>query len=128
MMRPPQSPRPRRPTGWSLVKTIGAVRGADGVEAAAAQDDQRADAAGLADDPRAGLDVQRARPRGRRPRRAARSSWCLIQVSVPVTSPVTTMTGLSMPGTFTGGAWSADSARPAAAARAGGHDEPDDDA
>ena len=26
MMRPPQSPRPRVPIGWSLVKTIGASR------------------------------------------------------------------------------------------------------
>ena len=30
----------------------------------------------------------------------------LVQFSVPVTSPVTTITGLSMPGTLTGGAWS----------------------
>lgn len=49
--------------------------------------------------------------------------FVLTQVSLPLTSPVTTITGFEMPGTVTGGAWSvrttADEAthRPTASAR-----------
>ena len=103
MMTPPQSPRARLPTGWSLVNTIGASRvpiafsrpprSTISVPTLPASPMTRraggdVEGAAVADEHGAAQDVVAAAgPR-----------------SVPVTSPVTTITGLSMPGTFTGDA------------------------
>ena len=103
MMMPPQSPRPRWPIGWSLVKTIGAAA----VPIALSRPPRSTiSVPTLPDSPMMRVpacDVQR-RARADEHRAAQHVVVRVDPVSVPVTSPVTTITGLSMPGTLTGGA------------------------